>query len=862
MKVKQAATERFPRNRRFRAYAPAALALGVVFVAAFTAVLFTGAVSRADGPPDLGTAFHLPFKLEQGRPAPARSSSGPRQAVTTPTPSTPLTPTPPTPDGTPTATEIPTLDPPTLESNHPPAAPTNLNAYAIAFSIIEVEWDQPDGDVDGFELQISEDGGNSWRLLAGKSRLSDPAGRLYTWYQQYGLSGNQTRHYRVRAGSGDNWSDWSASDSATTHTTSSPDLSIEALGETSLNVSWDRPFAYATITGWELQVTEDAPAKETISITIPIGSQGGYWVRSPRTPSGQNWTTLATLEAADRTYTHTGLEPGDTRYYRVRATTDVGTASWSRGNIHAITHRGDIPPAPRLNGRANGASEIVLTWNRVDSPTFPVSMYELQDSHDGQHWYDFDLTWGDNSRVNIYIEEPGTTRHYRIRAESDGVLGPWSRATSVTTENGGAGEPTGLKAVEAGTTWVELTWQAPKKKGSGITGYQVQQTVENDIHDWVNVGSINAKTCTSDSTCTFRVTGLKPSSYHQYRVAARDGGGLGPWGSDHIHAKTKGVSLAAPTLTVEAGYVDYGPDYPVDLRRYAVWAELNWNASREYDYILEWSPNGRDNWQGTSPYTHMGPGFLEKHDLDFGETRFYRIRAYKDRDEPGDWSNVVKVTMRMVPPSHLPDMTVESKSTNHIELSWQPPESDGGRPVTGYEIQTEEGEQYTWDGDWPTLATLGANARTYTHSGLEPDNEHCYRIRAKNSVGWGNWTIGREMCFRTKKLSPGAPTTITVQEKDDATGIELSWDEPDTRGLTLSAYHVGISSNAEHWYVFRDGVPATQQTATYSYQFIRKYPHFAGAGSDIRAYFRVRAKATNGELGDWSEASDILIPPG
>ena len=678
MKSRHAGTEGRFRAGRSRLYGPAALALAVVFVAAFTAVLFTGAVSRADGPPDLGTAFHLPFKLEQGRPAPARSSSGPRQAVTTPTPSTPITPTPPTPPtpaGTPTATVIPTLDPPALESNNAPAAPTNVNAFAVADSVIEVEWDQPAGDVDGFELQVSEDGGASWRPQASKARLTDPAGRLYNWYQQYGLQPYQTRHYRVRAGNGDNWSDWSAAVSATTFTTDTPRVSVATIDKHSLKISWRAPTAAVAITGWVLQVSAKAPEPETVTALLPLGYPGGFLVRPPRDEGywqrdEARWTTLEDdLPAAARAYTHGGLASGDTRYYRVRAVTEPDTAPWSGRGAHGTTLGDPVPPP------------------------------------------------------------------------------------------------------------------AP---------------------------------------------------------------------------------VVAPKLTVESKYHDRGPEYPMmhAFPRYEVWIEVDWTKPDSGQYQLEWSPNGKDDWTGYRVVYGIDSGFSGRgnHDIGFAETRYYRIRSEKHWG-PEAWSNVVKVSTRKAPPPQLAYLNQQSNSHNQIEMSWQPPHSDRGSAISGYEIQAST-KGYYKKANWSTVATPGAASRTYTHSGLEPDTEYCYRTRARNSLGWGRWQWGPKQCFRTEKLSPGAPTTITVQEKDDATGIELSWDEPDTRGLTLSAYHVGISSNAEHWYVFRDGVPATQQTATYSYQFIRKYPHFAGAGSDIRAYFRVRAKATNGELGDWSEASDILIPPG
>ena len=77
---------------RYRVYALAPLALAVALALGLAllgaSALSPTAISRANGPPDLGDAFTLPFKLEQGRLPPARASSGPRQ------PSNPATPAP------------------------------------------------------------------------------------------------------------------------------------------------------------------------------------------------------------------------------------------------------------------------------------------------------------------------------------------------------------------------------------------------------------------------------------------------------------------------------------------------------------------------------------------------------------------------------------------------------------------------------------------------------------------------------------------------------------------------------------------------------------------------------------------------
>ena len=98
---------------RYRVYALAPLALVVALglgLALLGASAFSSAaVSRASGPPTLGEDFSLPFRLEQGRPPPARASSGPRQNSG--------------PAGTPAGTPVPQTTPQATPPATPPATP-------------------------------------------------------------------------------------------------------------------------------------------------------------------------------------------------------------------------------------------------------------------------------------------------------------------------------------------------------------------------------------------------------------------------------------------------------------------------------------------------------------------------------------------------------------------------------------------------------------------------------------------------------------------------------------------------------------------------------------------------------------------
>ena len=103
-----------------------------------------------------------------------------------------------------------TTDSATRQRGEPPAAPGNVSASASGQSRIEVSWSAPKGEVTGYEVEWSADGGGSWTA-------ADPAhSGTVTGYSDTGLDAGTTRHYRVRAVNDAGSGEWSGPASATT----------------------------------------------------------------------------------------------------------------------------------------------------------------------------------------------------------------------------------------------------------------------------------------------------------------------------------------------------------------------------------------------------------------------------------------------------------------------------------------------------------------------------------------------------------------------------------------------------------------------------------------------------------------------
>ncbi len=327
----------------------------------------------------------------------------------------------------------------TQSSTRGVTAPGNFTATALSDTEIQLSWSRPHGrEVTRYEVQYSQDGGNSWGFLAEVAATSEAT---YT-YTDWGLPVNTTRHYRVRgvaiSGGVELTGAWSAVRGATTaHGIRAPGLTASAAGQDAIDLSWT---VMAGATGYQLQASSDG---------------------------GATWTALATInDPSVRTYTHRGLQPGATFHYRVRATDSGGGDNpWS--NIATATTFVLGVPAG-LRAESTQPTTIALSWTAATGATG----YEIQVSPDaGATWNG--LAALDDGAATTYTHQgltTGVTRHYRVRATGAGnSLSAWSNVAAARTRV--LNEVPNVRVVQKpGYNPAVLEW--PTLEDPTITGYE------------------------------------------------------------------------------------------------------------------------------------------------------------------------------------------------------------------------------------------------------------------------------------------------------------------------------------------------------------------------------------------------------
>jgi titin len=270
-----------------------------------------------------------------------------------------------------------------------------------------------------------------------------------------------------------------------------------------------------------------------------------------------------------------------------------------------------------------------------------------------------------------------------------------------------------VRATANGTT-ITLSWQPPASTG----GVAVDRYIV-----WRATGSDAFVRVAEPTTTSVAFTNLLPGTRFSFRVFAHNARGWSAM-SNTVSALTAGVPEAPADVTANAA------NGSVFLR----WRELAYigyprptGFSVQRDIGGSWTTvAAMPAW--TSSCTIAG--------LTNGTTYRFRVIA---RNENGISPPSAVITARPIaPPSWPRSLTSRWEVDGRLTLSWQPPATDNGYPVTGYQAQW-------WDGSRWASATAMTTATSVTFSVA---GRRTFRVLARNVWGFGP---------SSNQVTPGPP---------------------------------------------------------------------------------------------------------
>jgi chitodextrinase len=270
----------------------------------------------------------------------------------------------------------------------------------------------------------------------------------------------------------------------------------DAAGNRTQTTSKSESLAPSVPTGLSATPVSQTQINLSWSASTDTGGSGlaGYKIYRGGTQVGTSTTT---------SFSDSGLAAGTTYSYKVAAYDVAGNVSAQSSQASAKTLDTTAPSVPtNLNGSAISASQINLTWT-ASTDNVAVTGYRV---------YRGGSQIG-TSATNSYSDATvvGSTTYSYTVAAYDAVpnVSAQSQAKQISTPDiTPPSKPTGLTAVAASPTKINLSWNASTDTGgSGLAGYKVYRA-----------GSQIGTTAVP----SYSDTGRTPSTNYSYTVAAYD----------------------------------------------------------------------------------------------------------------------------------------------------------------------------------------------------------------------------------------------------------------------------------------------------------------------------------------------------
>jgi hypothetical protein len=483
------------------------------------------------------------------------------------------------------------------------------------------------------------------------------------------------------------------------------------------------------------------------------------------------------------------------------------------------------PIAAPLNIKiTEAAKQITLDWDEAASCTG----YEVE----------ADGILVRNIKLNTYTNSdliPGTKHTYRVRLRNAIIAGPWSNyATGIV--------PISDKFNLVQTTSesaISISWD----KIEGARQYFIE---------------VDGERIDNGQQTSYKIDGLEPGTRKSIRIQAKGDALLGEWSELYeiwtLPEAPESISTTSTksTITLNWDPVKGAAGYDVEVygspednlnnttytqydlqsnsqRTYRVRAKNTSGAGQWSELAVEstlpdsalnmqiqgWDDKIKVTWDaqaGATSYELEIDGSqvieLDKNEyihsnLKPNTTNTYRARP-KNGNGTGEWSELVTAATL---PSIPANFAVSAVSGSAISLRW-----DSVEGASGYDIEVDGTVSYN------------DNKTEFVHENLGKNEEHTYRVRARNGNVAGEWT--GEIRKSTLLAAP-ANLKVTISGNE----VKIEWDMvvgADGYGLEIDGTEIKLDANTEYTQTVLD--------------------------SGVKHTYRVRAYKGS-EAGEWSDTS-------
>ena len=490
-----------------------------------------------------------------------------------------------------------------------------------------------------------------------------------------------------------------------------------------------------------LTATAASASEIDLSWTDNSNNEDGFKIE--RSTDGTNFTQIAQVSANNTTYRNTGLWPGTTYYYRVRAYNVAGDSDY--GNQASAT-------TPML------CPTYVVGWgyNNHGQTNVPPSLTNVV-AIAGGYYHSLALKsdgtvvgWGFNNHGQTNVP-PSLTNvvaiaggyYHSLALKSDGTVVGWG-------DNG----------------WGQTNSPAGLSNVVGIAaGMDDSLALKSDgtVVEWGsnNYGQTNSPAGLSG------VVAIAADYYHS--LALKSDGTVVGWG-DNSYYQTNSPAGLSNVVAIAAG-------------------RFHSLALKSDGTVVGWGDNDQGQASPPAGLTNVvaiaAGGFHSLALKSDGTVVGWGSNNYGQTNSPAGLAGVVAIaaggyhnlaltwSCLISPPSAL---TATSVSLSQIDLSW----TDNSGNEDGFKIERALDNGGS-PGAWTQIATVNSNVTTYSDTGLSPNTTYWYRVRAYNGYGDSDYSNP----VSATAVNPGI-LAVTPVDGLTASGPQGGPFSPSSQSYTLS----------------------------------------------------------------------------
>lgn len=489
----------------------------------------------------------------------------------------------------------------------------------------------------------------------------------------------------------------------------------------------------------------------------------------------------------------TDLRPNTEYHIRIHALTDATLKGGASDTVSfkTATCEPDRPAPPKMIARSK--TSLNLRWNAPHDNGAHIQQYilEYDEGKSGLHnTQPIFLAWcedckaetlscphksppetgGNNSgfvevfkgrtkNYNVTKLKSATTYRFRILAVNE--IGCSRPSETVAFSTQGTAPPTpqppGLR--EATKSSLHLVWSKRLCDSEFV------------LHMDDQISGHSFLTVYNGSDTSHISTGLRPNAAYKFRLQAHNEEGKSPW-SDEVTYLTLPDVPGPPLRPASKGRL-----HPHSFK--VRWdPPQNDGGSPIKSYILE--IDGGHGWQ-----TVYNGSDLECVCENLSPGTQYKVRVACTSDGGvSDYSEICHICTEPVCPGQCapPRPHGKPKATS-LHLKWGWPETDGGSPVTEFEIDMTMPDN-------KTRAVYRGRETECVVASLLPGRPYLFQVRAHNRVGAGPWSDSLEVVSGAGAPDQPKPPRVTCRSP---TTVQIDWEAPIANGALVSEYQLQMA---------------------------------------------------------------------